>query len=370
MKILVNASNLKRGGGLQVGDSVCRELYKYRQHSFVVVLPSSMNATFQAIEKYPNIKVFTYDLRRNWKTFLFGRDEYLDALVDTYSVESVLTFFGPSVWIPKCTHLCGFARAQIILPESPYYQQMDKISLFKTRIKYGVREWAFKRCSNNFYTENPFATKRLSKKWPDKKIFTVTNYYNQVFDQPSNWKEKKIKNFEGITILTVTALYAHKNLGIAADTARLLKQCYPDFRFRFILTISREEYRVNLDKVEENFVFVGKVDISECPSLYKQSDIVFQPTLLECFTASYPEAMRMERPIVTTDLEFAKVLCGNAAEYYTATDPKACAEAIYKVATNNVLRQRLVNNGNDQLKLFDNYIQRVEKLIRLQEIIN
>lgn len=37
------------------------------------------------------------------------------------------------------------------------------------------------------------------------------------------------------------------------------------------------------------------------------------PSLLECFTATYPEAMRMERPIVTTDLAFAQGLCGEAA---------------------------------------------------------
>ena len=91
------------------------------------------------------------------------------------------------------------------------------------------------------------------------------------------------------------------------------------------------------------------------------------PTLLECFTATYPEAMRMEVPIVTTDLEFARGLCGDAACYYSAIDAEACAEAIYKVATDKEYAAQLVANGKEQLKKYDNYEQRADKLIGILE---
>ena len=90
-------------------------------------------------------------------------------------------------------------------------------------------------------------------------------------------------------------------------------------------------------------------------------------TLLECFSATYPEAMRMRRPIVTTDIEFAHGLCGDAAVYYDALSPQAAAEAIYRVATERDLRARLVAAGTEQLKRFDTYTARAEKLIRLVE---
>ena len=107
--------------------------------------------------------------------------------------------------------------------------------------------------------------------------------------------------------------------------------------------------------------------MAECPNLYEQADIMFMPTLLECFTATYPEAMRMEVPIVTTDLEFARGLCCDAACYYSAVDPAAAAEAIYKVATDEAYRLRLTTNGKKQLKKFDNYEQRAEKLVEILE---
>ena len=366
MRFLINASNLKKGGGLQVCDSICRELYKYN-HDFFVVLSSSMNETRIAIEGYPNITVRTYDISNHLRTILLGRDSYLDRLVEDRGIDAVLTIFGPSVWIPRCPHLCGFARAQLIIPESPYYDRMNKKTLYKNKLIYAIKEWAFKRCSKVFYTENPYSTERLKKKWVGKIVHTVTNYYNQVFDQPEKWKDKILPFFDGKTILTITASYPHKNLSIAADVARLLKIKHPEFKFRFVFTIDRDQYTANIDAIEDCFVFIGKVDISECPSLYSQCDIVFQPTLLECFTASYPEAMRMERPIVTTNLEFAHGLCGKAAEYYSAVDADACAESIYKVATDESVNNSLVQNGKERLKVFDNYEKRAEKLIALLE---
>ena len=89
------------------------------------------------------------------------------------------------------------------------------------------------------------------------------------------------------------------------------------------------------------------------------------PTLIECFTATYPEAMSIKIPIVTTDLEFAYGLCGNSACYYNATDLQAAAEEMYIVATNQNYSHSLIAEGQKQLKTFDNYEQRAEKLITI-----
>lgn len=38
LNVLINASNLKKGGGLQVADSICKSLKQFPQHIFIVVL--------------------------------------------------------------------------------------------------------------------------------------------------------------------------------------------------------------------------------------------------------------------------------------------------------------------------------------------
>ena len=91
------------------------------------------------------------------------------------------------------------------------------------------------------------------------------------------------------------------------------------------------------------------------------------PSLLECFSANYAEAMRMNVPIITTDLGFAHSLCGDAATYYAPLSPEALAEAIYEVCSSADLQKRLVSNGASQLKKFDTYAERAQKLIGIVE---
>lgn len=362
MKLLANCSNLKNGGGLQVADSICRQLPRFKNHFFYVVLSSHLKGTMNALKDIPNLECIIYDLKDDWRSLLLGRNKFLDEIVNKYEIDAVLTVFGPSRWRPKVPHLCGFARAQLLL-KNPLIKKQSLRELFT----YSIWRWGFRRSSDTFYTENAYISEMLPKMIHGAKVYTVSNYYNQVFDHPEEWQRQvKLPTFDGVTMLTVSSTASHKNLGIMVPVAEYLEHCYPSFQFRFVLTCKEAPFDIP-NGLSKHFIFIGKVDIAECPNLYEQADIMFMPTLMECFTATYPEAMRMEIPIVTTDLEFAHGLCGDAACYYKAIDPKAAAEALYKVATDEAYRLQLTANGKEQLTKFDNYEQRAEKLVGIME---
>lgn len=365
MKFLINATNLNEGGGVQVTQSLCGQLYRFKQHKFIVVLSTYIDDTeFQDVK---NIQVLRYDIKNNISTILWGRDSYLDNLVTENNIDAVLSVFGPSRWCPRVRHLCGFARAQLVLNDSPYNRSIS----FKEKLKYFVWTWSFRRSSKVFYTENKYISELLPALLGKVDVHTVTNYYNQIFDMPESWtKTKELPPFNGITCLSVSTHYLHKNFEIIARLVKEMRKSHPNFHVRFVLTFEETEMPVPED-VRDAFVYIGPVNVSECPNLYQQADIMFMPTLMECFTATYPEAMRMEVPIITTDLEFAHGLCGDAACYYSAEDPKAAAEAIYKVATDKEYAKQLVANGKKQLLRYDNYGQRADKLIKiLEEMVN
>lgn len=368
MRILINASNLKKGGGLQVADSICGLLSLYPQHSFIVVLSSYLSATLQKINSIPNVNAVQYNMPKRLEVILFQRDSFLDTLVEKEKVDVVITIFGPSLWKPKCQHISGFARAQCVLTDSPYFKQLSFRKRLVEKIGNMILIWAFNRCSDIYYTENELISDKLQILFPLKKIYTITNYYNQIFDEKEMWEHKiKLDNFQGITLLTISANYPHKNLSIIKPTILYLKKHYPHFSFRFVLTIDESEYLPLTSEERKHILFLGKVPIEECPNLYAQSDVVFLPTLLECYSASYPEAMRMEKPIITTDLNFAHSLCGDAALYYSALSPAALGDSIYNMAVNEELRAYLVENGKKQLLKFDNYEMRIRKIIKLVE---
>ena len=369
MFILVNCSNLKAGGGLQVADSICNQLNRFSQHRFYVVLSPYLDIIKDKIGNYSNIEVFTYEIPNTFNTIVRGRDKFLDNLVATKNINIVLTVFGPSRWCPKVQHLSGFAMAHLVLLDSPYYKRMPFILRLKCYMENSIRKWSFKRSAHYFWTENTYITDRLTKLFGNRKVYTVTNYYNQIFDDPKSWDRKiRLPEFQGTTCLSISTYYPHKNFEILIKLVKSLRESHPNFKVRFVLSFDECQMPVPKD-LKEMFVFIGRVSVAECPFLYEQCDIMFMPTLLECFTATYPEAMRMEKPIVTTDMDFARGLCGDAACYYSAVDPQAAAEAIYKVATDKEYSKHLVKNGKNRLLTYDNYEQRVDKLIKILEEI-
>lgn len=368
LRILVNASNLKKGGGLQVADSVCGCLGRFREHEFVVVVSRCLEGTAVRITGYPNVKVVRYDLPKTVGRVLTGLDKFLDGLVEEEGIDAVLTIFGPSLWRPRVLHVSGFARAQCLLLDSPYYKRMRGRDFIRAYVQQRIWLWAFRRCANVYFTENEFISERLRKVLRGKKVYTVTNYYNQVFDEEERRsREITLPPFEGTTLLTISANYPHKNLPIIVPTIRYLRERHPGFRFRFVLTVTREQFGEVDDESAGNVVFLGGVPLTECPNLYEQCDIVFSPTLLECFSAVYPEAMRMGKPIITTDLGFSHSLCGEAALYYDALSPEAFGKAIYRLACDKDLRDDLIRKGETQLKHYDNYEERARKLIGIVE---
>lgn len=367
MKILINASNLGTGGATQVTDSLCCSLDRFPKDRFVVVLRPHMKRIAQKIINYSNVTLYEYGFRNTWRSYLLSRDKFLDELVKKESIDVVLSVFGPTWWTPRVPHLCGFALAHLVMPESPYFRKQPFYEQLKLKVNNWILTFFYWRCSKYYYTENEMISKRLKDLLHCKRVDTVTNYYNQVFDQPENQKILKLPKFNGTTILTISNAYPHKNLSISLEIAQALCKNHSDFKFRFVFTVNEKDFPSIPEELKNYFLFIGSVDISECPSLYEQSDIVFQPTLLECFTATYPEAMRMRRPIVTTDLAFARGLCGDAAIYYDALSGVAAAEAIYKVATDNKFRSQLIMNGTKRLNFFDDYYQRSEKLINISK---
>lgn len=368
MNILVNATNLSAGGGLQVADSFCSTLDLYKQHKFVVVLSSYLKNTLEKIRTYENVDVFEYNIKNNISTIIFGRDKFLDSLVIEKEIDTVLTIFGPSRWNPrKVFHLSGFAMSQLVLKESPFFKIISKKEKLKWFLGNKVRKYLFTRSTKTFFSENETISERVEQLLNKTKCYTITNYYNQVYDKPTLWKEKLLPVFNGVTLLNISTFYPFKNLTISIDIARILKSRYKDFNFRFVFTCKETDFPKIDEELKEHFLFLGKVAIEECPSLYEQSDIVFQPTLLECFTAVYPEAMKMEKPVLTTDLDFAHSLCGDVALYYSPLSAEDAAEKLYYLATNKNEQDKLIVNGKKQLKTFDTYTARSEKIIRIIE---
>jgi len=111
----------------------------------------------------------------------------------------------------------------------------------------------------------------------------------------------------------------------------------------------------------------GRVPLERLPSLYQQADIVIHPSLLECFSATYLEAMKMKKTLLVTDLAFAKDVCGPAAAYYQAGNAVSLAGKMLELSRSPDICQALVQQGRNQQKKFLSPTQRVHTYWQLLE---
>ncbi len=356
MKFLINASNLIIGGGIQVGNAFIRELRVHPEHEYFVVCSEQMARSLGDLKNFPDfiqIKVAPQQNMIDKLRRIIRVNPFLDRCVKEFSADAVFTIFGPSYWKPRVPHLCGYAKPHYIYLDSPFFKTLS----FSQSVKIKINKWchlkSFRNDADMLVTENPDVSEKLSALCPHKKIVTVSNCCNPIFDTPDDQTAYGFPTFEGITLLTIAANYPHKNLRILPEVAAYLRSKHPDFKFRIVL--SQPDGILSLpDSLKDHFLFVGKIEVQQLPSFYRQSDFMILPTLLECFSASWVEAMKSSVPILTSDLPFAHGICGDAAVYFNPMDPADIGEKIVELANNKSRQNELIERGKEQLTHFYN----------------
>ena len=138
----------------------------------------------------------------------------------------------------------------------------------------------------------------------------------------------------------------------------------------FTLTIPQEDFRNTFGKETDYLKNLGPISSKECPQHYNNADALFLPTLLECFTASYPEAMVMKRPILTSNLAFARQICGEGnALFFDPLNDVDIADKIEQIVNDSSLFEKLVSNGSKRVKEFLSSEQRAQAYVSILEQI-
>ena len=138
--------------------------------------------------------------------------------------------------------------------------------------------------------------------------------------------------------------------------AAVLRQLQPsfDFVFRFTLSEASREWQAILADaarfgVGDRLVTLGVLRVSELAAAYRDACAVYLPTLREISSAVYPESFFFRRPLITTDMDFARELCGDAALLVEPRNPVAAASALLSLAPSPELAGGLVAAGEQRL---------------------
>ena len=366
MKIAINTSHQRFGGAIQVALSFIHECRHFPQHEYYVWVGPGVRESLSEKDFPDNFHFqhFDFGVITLSKTFKINRT--LRKVEKEVEPDCIIATSGPSYFHSEAAQVIGFNLPLYIYPESPFVQEQSLYRKFRRALKKKVHFYYFKRDADYFVVQTDDVNQRVQKGFNTNRVLTVTNTASSYYTDWEAYPQKLPQKEEGVfRFITISSYYGHKNLELIPKVLKELRIRGVD-HVEFVLTLKENDFQAHIG-AQEGIINVGPVRPEECPSLYQECDALFLPTLAECFSASYPEAMIMDKPIVTTDLGFAQSICGDAALFFEAKNARAAADEIEKLITDKELQNDLVAKGKEQLKKFDTPRERAEKYLGLCE---
>lgn len=354
MKLLINTATIHKGGSVQVAQSfidTCRDI---PANDYLVILGLSLVGRIRKEDFPANFQFINIDYRPATRVFsLHARTRFFRQIEKSFRPDVVFTTSGPAYWRPHAPHLLGYNLPHYIYPDSPFLQRLPLFQRAKWNLKGRVIRYYCRHDADAYVVQTDDVNRRARIFLGKDRVYTVSNtcasHYFASRDAPNKLPARQPGEFR---LLTLSAWYAHKNLAIIPRVVDALPRGVRE-RVRFVLTLPEEEYQAHFPApCRGAIVNVGPVPVDQGPSLYRECDAMFLPTLLECFSASYPEAMATRRPILTSDLDFARSICREAALYFDPLDPLDIARTIVALVESEPLRQQLADAGGARLADF------------------
>lgn len=373
MKFIINTTNLQSGGALQVALSLLEEWNLVPgKNEFHVFLSPQLDLLVD--QNGFNDRFIFYSFKKNPGSSIINSLTFykkLSRLEKQINPDAVLTVFGPALWKPRSKHLVGFANGYYLFDDSDFIQNRIVNDIFR-RIKYYTRRYLLfsqlKKEGNQYWVETAKAKEILSAviHKPLDNISVIGNTYGSSL---KNVSIHKPKINDGFNLLFVSAYYPHKNFEIIVPVVEILTRL--KINCRFVCTLRQIEFEVISQHIKDlKFLQnAGYTTKEHLATLYREADAVFMPSLLETFSANYPEAMKMELPIICSDFDFSRNICGDAALYFNAQDPKDIVNKIIELIENKELQKRLVEAGKRRLEVLETPESRADKIIALLDRI-
>lgn len=376
MKVLFNATTLVKGGALQVAVAFIRQsLVDDGGITWRFALSKQVAGELSEAELVKLGSRLTVLEASPAKSN--GMRKQLDKLCLDFGADVVFTLFGPAYVNFGVLHICGVADGWVTHSNFLAFNALGTVYSMLRMFLVIIYKAFWYRKANAWIVEAGNAKQGLITRLRIKPelIHIVRNTCSQFYRNRLATLRFPDKS-EKIRLVCLTAYYRGKNLEIIPEVARQLLEIDKNLDFEFVITLPTDDAGLNaillkaeLLGVSKYINNVGPVRVSEGPDLYASCHIVFLPSLLETFSANYPEAMAIGRPIVTTDLDFARDACKDAALYFQPLDAKSAAEKIMMLINDTVICKTIIDCGRrvlDELptpeERFNQYISHIKSL--------
>lgn len=351
MKILVNYLPVYKGGGLQNAINFWLSSFKFNTNDEWICI-TRKGSEISLLNTDERHKIIEVNINTNHILRLFYDNIYLYSFARKYNIDVIFTLVGPGPIFRKYRKINGWHEPAFVYPDSIYWERISFKIKMMHYFKYLYAKIALKRADFISVQTNTMQTRMIKyRNIPESKICIVPNGITS-FSEIDFLSKDKEELFIGlkskIKLLVLTEPIIHKNIEYIIEMAESL-----DDKFVFIISFDENSNvyakkivnQVNIKKLNHKIIFIGRVLHKEIKKIYENIDAVFLPTILESFSANYIEAMYYKKPIFTSELDFAKEVCGNYAIYFNYLNPLSGIEK---------LNEFYFNGGVKNFKPIDN----------------
>jgi len=274
-------------------------------------------------------------------------------LADKINPDLVFTMAGPAYINFNQMHLMGCSNPYILFATAKDILFGRNILEFVIRYVHTRYQMFYIKKADHFLFQTEGSKASFMKKMDRGRGFVVPNSigFNGETHNSKGTQYCKHKN-DILQVLCPFENYPHKGAHIISKlSSHLNKQ---GIRAHFIVTINDTK-----DESMDRNTMPGKIGISyigpqkyfDMPDLYRRSDIVFMPSILEVFSSVCTESLYFKKPLVVANRSFNSDIVGMYASYCDPHSIESCSRAIMKAMSkiqNNVYlgegKEYILNN--------------------------
>lgn len=357
MRIAVLAHNLSTGGGRYLGEFIVPLLLRERPTDVFLVtcpeagwseIPQSANARF-----VPVGVSFSSPLKRIWREMAVIRRE-----VDRFRPDVIFAAGNIGFLRPPCRQVVLVHQAHLAYDRCHF----GPLS-FSARLTFLLNRLYFTRQlrhTDALFCQTDVMGRRIRDRYGFRGKLAIlpnvlTTNHRHAEEPSAETADLVASRRSRLNLAYVTRYYPHKNIEGLVEAFASHSADLSDVTVFFTLDRSGADgsgailARIAGSPAKKHIVNLGPIPQSTVGWLLPRIDGVIVPTFLESFSASYLEAMQHGKPILASDLDFARSVCGDAAVYFDPWNPESMAAAIRRVRDDEVLRQRMGTAARERL---------------------
>lgn len=377
MIVVINAINLRAGGGITVAMNFLQELVKnknFHKNQYYFLAPKDIGYekfNIKPIKVITISKFYTSPLTRIFLDYI-----WLKSKIEKLEPDVVFTM--GNIAIPgKFKQAVLFMFPYAIYPDEKYvWSSLDSRTYFSFRLRNLIFRKRLKYASIVF-PQTKVSERRLWNYYRNllKKTKVIPTAYsvigeNEVFEIPF----QKTPGY--IYLFCLTRYYPHKNLEVLIPLAKKIKES--GLAYKIIITIDSNQhqnaYKIINDIIKFNLsdiiINLGNIPINKVPSVYSFVDALLLPTLLESFSATYIDSMTYGVPIFTSDRDFAHEICGNAAFYFDPLNVDSILKCLNDTFKSSEKIQKSIEIGREKASKMSNWGDVVNMYLNSLEELN